>query len=230
MGPFNDTYCTADATEKVIMFNTTTAANREYMYQFMMSTVPDSNYFIAYTNNYAEFNEWLADTLIYGHSLYDAFHAYGAIDIDTLQTFDYDRSYIFSALKGDPATKSEIISDEFGNQIESTITLEGNWNEGKIITPLIGPAASWDKAQWSLFSNDPVLSDTNSIDIIGVDYNGVETYLATGLQSGDTSINFIDAELYPFVKLKLNTKDDSLRTPAQYNYWRLFICLFWKRH
>lgn len=221
LGPYNDTYCTADATEKVIMFNTTTAANREYMYQFMMSTVPDSNYFIAYTNNYAEFNEWLADTLIYGHSLYDAFHTYGAIDIDTLQIFDYDRSYIFSALKGDPATKTEIISDEFGNQIEASFTLEGNWNEGTIITPLIGPAASWDKALWSLYSNDPILSDTNSIDIIGVDYNGVETALATGLQSGDTTINFIDAELYPFVKLKLNTKDDSLRTPAQYNYWRV---------
>jgi len=221
LGPYNDTYCTVDATEKVIMFNTTSAANREYMYQFMMSTVPDSNYFIAYTNNYAEFNEWLDDTLIYGHSLYDAFHAYGAIDIDTLQIFDYDRSYIFSALKGNPATKQEIISDEFGNQIENTITLAGNWNEGNIVTPLIGPASSWDKAQWSLFSNDPVASDTNSIDIIGVDYNGLETILVTGLQSGDTTINFIDADLYPFVKLKLNTKDDSLRTPAQYNYWRV---------
>jgi len=220
-GPYGDYYCTADDYERVIQFYTSSAEKRELLYQFMMNTVPDSSYVIFYSNNYPEFNEWLADTTIYGHSLFDAFTAYGATDILSLATFDYDRSYIFYAKKGDPSTKYELIGDEFGNKIEATFVIEGNWYQGDIETPLIGPAVSWDKVQWSLFSNDAAPVDVNSIDLVGVDYDGDETLLTPNLNSGDTTIAYIDPVLYPYLKLKLNTFDDSLRTPAQFNYWRV---------
>ncbi len=221
IGIYNDTYCSSHTSENVIMFSTATAASREILYQFLTSTVPDSNYVICYTNNYAKFNEWLADTLIYGHSLYDAFADYGATDIISLQVYDADRSYIFYAQKGDPATKVEVISDIVGNRIEASFILSGNWNTGSVESPLIGPAVVWDKAQWSLFANDAVPVDSNGIDIIGLDYSGVQTVLAQNLMSGDTTVAFIDAVQYPFLKLKLHSFDDSLRTPAQYNYWRV---------
>jgi len=220
-GPYGDIYCSSDPFERVIQFNTNTPAAREILYQFMMSTVPDSTYFMCYSNNYAEFNAWLGDTLIYGHSLFDAFEAYGALDINSLAVFDYDRSYIFYAQKGAPETKFEIIGDPLGTKISATFVVEGNWNQGNIATPLIGPAYSWDKAQWDLFSLDDENFDINGIDIIGVNYDGAETLLSTALQSGDTSIAFIDAATYPYLKLQLNTLDDTSRTPAQFNYWRV---------
>lgn len=220
-GPYGDIYCSSDPFEQVIQFNTNTPERREILYQFLMNTVPDSNYIICYSNNYAEFNSWLDDTLIYGHSLFDAFNTLGAVDINTLSTFDYDRSYIFYAQKGAPETKYEIISDEFGNKISATFLVVGNWNQGTVVTPLIGPAASWDKVQWDIFSVDALNYDKNSIDIIGVNYSGIETTLASSLQSGDTTVAFIDAALYPYLKLKLYTLDDSSRTPTQLDYWRV---------
>lgn len=45
--------------------------------------------------------------------------------------------------------------------------------------------------------------------------------MRSGLQSGDTSLSFVDADLYAYVRLKLETQDDTLRTPAQFNYWRV---------
>ena len=220
-GPYGDVYCSADPYERVIQFNTNTPEKREILYQFMMSTVPDSSYFMCYSNNYPEFNTWLDDTLIYGHSLFDAFVAYGAVDILGLSVFDYDRSYIFSAQKGAPETKFELIGDEEGNKIEATFVIEGNWNTGYVETPLIGPANNWDKAQWSLFALDDPEADATSIMIVGVDTAGAETLLADGLVSGDTTIAWVNAHTYPYVKLRMNATDDSLRTPPQFDYWRV---------
>ena len=221
LGPYGDVYCSADAYERVIQFYTNTPANREKLYNFMMNDLPDSTHFICYSNNYPDFYAWLDDTLIYGHSLFDAFNALGATDINALSVFDYDRSYIFYAQKGNTDSKVEIIGDPEGHKIEATFVINGNWNKGNIETPLIGPAEEWDKAQWSFYANDLPGVDTNSISVIGVKFNGLEVVLKTGLQSGDTSITFADADLYPYIKLRLETKDDTLRTPAQFNFWRV---------
>ena len=220
-GPYGDYYCSGAPTQRILQFYTNTPEKRELLYQFMMSTVPDSAHFICYSNGYAQFDSWLNDTLTYGHSLYDAFTSYGAFDILSLQTYDYSRSYIFYAQKGNPATKYEEIGDIYGTKIEHEFIIVGNWYQGSVETPLIGPAFNWDKAQWSLFSNDPFAADINGIDLIGVDTNGVETVLLPNLVSGDTVIDFINAIQYPYLKLRLNTFDDTVRTPAQFNYWRV---------
>ena len=220
-GPYGDVYCSADPYERMIQFNTNTPESREILYHFMMDSVPDSSYFICYTNNYAEFNTWMGDELIYGHTLFDAFDAYGAVDIHSLEVFDADRSYIFSAKKGDPATKVEIISDEFGNKIESVVVVSGYWYSGYVQSPIIGPAYSWDKAEWSTFANDDPSSDVMKVTIIGLDTLGNEVNLETGLISGDTTLSWINAELYPNIRIHMDAFDDSLRTPQQFNYWRV---------
>jgi len=221
-GPFGDIYCSADPYERVIQFNTNTPERREILYQFMMNTVPDSSFFMCYSNNYPEFYQWLDDTLIYGHSLFDAFVAYGAVDILSLAVFDYDRSYIFYAQKGAPETKFELIGDEVGNKIDATFVIEGSWNAGYIETPLIGPAYAWDALQWNVNALEDPSQDIVSLIVLGVDYSGNETVLAEGLQSGDTTIAFIDPELYPFIRLHLDMRDDTLRTPAQLTNFRVF--------
>ncbi len=220
-GPYGDVYCSADPYEQVIQFYTNTPASREALYQFMMNTLPDSTHFIAYSNNYPEFNTWLDDEAIYGHTLFDAFNAYGATDINALSVFDYDRSYIFYAKKGAPETKFELIGDPEGHKIEASFILHGNWNKGTVESPLIGPAYTFDKVQWSFYANDLASADTNKISVYGVKNNLTETLLRSGLQSGDTSLSFVDADLYAYVRLKLETQDDTLRTPAQFNYWRV---------
>ncbi|MEZ5013113.1 MAG: C25 family cysteine peptidase [Chitinophagales bacterium] len=221
LGPYGDVYCSADPYERMIQFMTDTPGQRDILYHFMMDTIPDSAYFICYSNNYADFNEWLNDTLTYGHSLFDAFTAYGAEDILSLAVFDYDRSYIFYAQKGAPETKFELIGDEEGNKIEATFVIEGNWNAGSVESEKIGPAFHWDALQWELGTPDPEETDINSVSVFGVNYSGAETELVHGLQSGDTTLNFIDPDQYPYIRLKLNTKDDSLRTPAQLLSWKV---------
>lgn len=221
LGPYGDIYCSADPFERVIQFNTNTPERREVLYQFLMNTVPDSSYIICYSNNYAEFNSWMGDEAIYGHTLFDAFTALGATDILSLEVFDYDRSYIFYAQKGAPETKYEMIGDEAGTKIEASFLIEGSWNSGSMVSTIIGPAYAWDKVEWSFYANDDPASDIADITVIGIDTNGVSVELVSGLISGDTTLAWIDAAIYPNIQLLMTAFDDSLRTPPQYNYWRV---------
>lgn len=221
-GPYGDVYCSTAPFKTYIQFNTDNPASREALYQFLTSTVPDSMYVVMYSNGYPAFDAWNDDVATYGHSLFDAFEAYGATDITTLATYDgYDHSYIFYAKKGDPSTKYEQIGPDDGSKIDHTFIISGFWNQGSVETPHVGQAASWDKVQWHLSTSDTIPGDVNGIDLIGVHADGSEDLLSANLQSGDTSIAGINAETYPFVRLKLHTYDDSMRTPAQIDYWRV---------
>ncbi|MBC8172847.1 MAG: hypothetical protein H7X71_02980, partial [Chitinophagales bacterium] len=222
MGPYGDVHCGSLPFRRFIQFNTDNLTNRTSMYNFMMDVIPDSAYFICYTNNYAEFYEWLDDTTaLGGESLFDAFTSYGATDILSLATYDAERSYIFGAKKGNPATKYELISDEFGNKIEASFSVSGFWNAGNVYTTNVGPAKSWDKVKWRFSTFDALPTDTNSITVIGITPDGTEYIFADNLLSGDTTIAGLDAAAYPYLKIKVNTTDDSLRTPAQIDYLRV---------
>ena len=64
----------------------------------MKDSVPDGTYFLCYSNNYPQFNEWLDDTFVTGwRKPFDAFNEYGAVMINDLAVYDFDRSYIFYA-------------------------------------------------------------------------------------------------------------------------------------
>lgn len=220
-GPYGDVYCSGDASKKYLQFNTNDLTNRTAMYNFM-NTIPDSAYIVCYTNNYAEFNEWMDDAAVLGgNGLFDKFTELGAVEILSLATYDADRSYIFGAKKGNLASAYEIISDEFGNKIDATFSVFGYWNTGNIYTEIIGPAASWDKVKWKFHTYDTLPTDINSVTVIGITADGIEVPYYSNLISGDTSIADISAEAFPYLKLKVNSTDDSLRTPPQIDYLRV---------
>lgn len=221
-GPYGDIYCSADPYEQIIQFNTNDLASRTTLYNFMMDSVPEGHYFFCYSNNYPEFNEWLDDTLsLGGASLFDAFNEFGAVLINDLAVYDADRSYIFYGEKGDPSAAFEVIGDTSGARIEAEINIAGLWDEGVLISEAVGPAASWDKVLWDFEALDAAGRDSSSLQIVGIDQMGNETILMNNLQSGDTTLNWLDPLVYPYLKLRSYTFDDSLRTPSQLNYWQV---------
>src|SRR5690606_18514582 len=75
---------------------------------------------------------------------------------------------------------------------------------------------------WDGFSNDPdQTKDTTSIEVWGVRTDGISQHLTTVYNARDTSVSFIDADVYPFLKLKLNTEDKTFGTPYQLDFWRV---------
>ncbi len=110
--------------------------------------------------------------------------------------------------------------------IDTSFTFFGKWYQGEFISPKIGPAVEWRSVHWvkQTLEGSGLKNDKDSLDIIGVRVNGTDTVLMTtgaenNLFYGGGPV--IDPIEYPYLRLRLHTFDDSLRTPTQLYYWRV---------
>ncbi len=221
-GPYGDVYCTDDPFRQVIQMNTNSYESRTDVYNLMMDSVPEGYYFLCYSNNYAEFDDWLSDTtLTGGASLFDAFVSYGASEILDLAVYDYDRSYIFFGRKGDPSVAQEIIGDSLGTKISFSTDIIGKWYKGVVTSEKAGPAAQWDEALWQFTDPSGGAADSTYLTLIGEDWYGNQTPLAENITAGEYDLSGIDAAVFPFLRLQMFSQNDSLRIPAQLEYWRV---------
>ncbi|MBK8488130.1 MAG: hypothetical protein IPL48_10105 [Bacteroidetes bacterium] len=221
-GPYGDVYCGDDEFRPVIQMNTNTLESRTNVYNLMMDSVPEGFYFLCYSNNYAKFNEWLDDTTATGGtSLFDAFLSYGASEILDLAEYDVDRSYIFFGRKGDPSLAQEIIGDSIGNKISFSTDIIGRWYKGDVTSTKVGPASQWDKVLWQFTDPTGEASDSTFLEIIGEDWNGNQTMLANNITADEYDLSSVDPIIYPYLRLNMFSQNDSLRIPAQIDYWRV---------
>lgn len=108
--------------------------------------------------------------------------------------------------------------------IDTSFSFLGSWYQGNFTTPKIGPATEWHSLHWEKQPLHAQATDVDSLDVIGVDNTGAETMLfRTAAANNLLGVNApaIDPITYPYIKMRLNTFDDSLRTPTQLYYWRV---------
>jgi hypothetical protein len=171
------------------------------------------------TVNSTFIRHWKADTTSMGSgvSLYHKIYQMGFTAIDS---FYKNRPMIFWAKKGSTQGMKQIVGDN------STVKLYGEFNykvlfdEAKVVTPLIGPASSWNDFKKSSFTYDLGAGDKTTYSIYGITANNTTQLLATVAQ--DTSLSFIDPAIYPYLRVQLNSEDVVYRTPEQLKYWRIY--------
>ncbi|MEI9934272.1 MAG: hypothetical protein WDM71_05345 [Ferruginibacter sp.] len=78
-----------------------------------------------------------------------------------------------------------------------------------------------ESLHWSGKSVEPVSTDSVKIQVYGVKNDGTQTLVATVAPATDTSLEFIDATIYPYVQLKMLNADSINVTPDQLRYWRI---------
>ena len=163
--------------------------------------------------------DWKADTasLGSGNSLYHKVKDLGFTEIDSLYK---NRSMIFFRQKGVANTVQQHIGADSTVKLYREIDFKSYLYEGKIVSTKIGPSTKWDNFHRSGFDIDNGLpGDSVSVEIYGIDVNNGETLLAT--VHGDTNLSFIDASVYPCLRLGMNQTDINYSTPEQVKYWRV---------
>ncbi|MEM9856060.1 MAG: C25 family cysteine peptidase [Bacteroidota bacterium] len=101
-------------------------------------------------------------------------------------------------------------------QIPLNTSITGVDPKGSITTDLIGPAFSWNQ----LIQRASVdMSEEVLITILGVSIDGTETELVSGISDVITDLSVIDAEIYPFLRLRLDVSDNEGLTSPQLDYW-----------
>ncbi|MGZ8541271.1 MAG: putative type IX secretion system sortase PorU2, partial [Chitinophagaceae bacterium] len=226
-------------------FKATCGSGREYNFQYMLSdinwrqkamdfinnVVPDGHFVVVRSNSssatavntYA--NVWQNDqvSLGAGNSLYHTLFNQGFLDVGS---FDKPRSFI-AMFKKNRQNEFATIS-KFSEGIYDAITLDGNAISpdtlGVVVSPLMGPAKAWKRLEWEGLTLDNPNSDIPLVDIIGVNSQGNETTLVTGITPSQTiyDLTSIDAQEYPYMKLKMVAMDTVKYTPYQLKHWRLY--------
>ena len=209
-------------------FSYMTPADRKKIMDFM-DIIPNGEFVVLRSFDSDPVNgipaTWANDTTLYGtdKSLYHYLLNAGFVDIDSINT---PRAWVMVYQKGPNSTfvpidrwapvhdsKTSITTD-----VISTDTL------GYIRSPKFGPARAWKRMEWNGFSQENPSTDDPSVDIIGINYNGVETVLKTlDKNTHSYDLSTVDTRFYPYITLRMTNHDRINLTPYQLKYWRIFF-------
>jgi len=189
-----------------------------------LESIP-AGFYVSITNLGADFNssfigQWMADTATLGRnvSLYHSLKKLGFAEIDS---FTRNLPFIFFTRKGmQNFPIYQKMGREFGEYVELDVRVVASQADGTIESPWFGPALAWNRLKWSGTDVNP-FSDQVSIQVYGKDYLGNEALLGTVQPAQDTSLTYINARQFPYLRLKMNNKDSVNGTPNQLRYWRL---------
>ncbi|MCC7301433.1 MAG: hypothetical protein IT233_02215 [Bacteroidia bacterium] len=205
--------CGRNRVEKYFIFQWDQAAQLAGMKNLLENVVPNGYYILAYSWLSSAANLWV-DT-----SLYTTFETLGS---DTIRDIG-DVPYIFFCKKGDPGSAQEVVGAQMDSYINFTAVLSSNSDAGNFTGPLIGPAMSWDSISWYQHGLENPTADSVSLNVYGVNNAGAETLLQTYPPSQYAiDLSSLNAATYPYLRLNLFIKDDSLGTSAQMDKWQVF--------
>lgn len=189
-----------------------------------LDSVPDGHYVVV--TNYGSVNLPYFDAAMLkadegtfgaGNSLYHKLKSFGITKIDS---FTNSKPVIFIFKKNDP---SFIPQQSLGDpllQLVDVFEASSLYTDGKIESPWFGPAKTWKQLKWNGRDIESI-PDVTSIDLIGKTSTGVEVLISTIKTARDTSIDFVSATAFPYLKIRMNNADTFNITPHQLNYWQL---------
>ncbi len=210
----------------VFPYKTNTAEERQDLLNLLVDTIPDGTYVVIYSvqrNVNADYSPelWAQDSVSLGYNLFSVLEEQGATDVRKLATRG-SVPYVFSYKKGEGKI-SEGIAEDINDAIVVEQGLTGFWFEGTAASEAIGPAASWEQLEWKNDANSVnSQNDTTSISIFGLNSRlGIDSLIYENISQETFSINSIDADRFPYIRVVYNSSDVVDNTSATLDYWRV---------
>jgi len=153
------------------------------------------------------------------------YKAYDTIGSSYIRNIPNNRPFIIYGTKGSMGGAHEVVApDEFTLLImkDSIVT---HWNEGVVMSPIIGPSKKWSSLHWKQHSLDPVVTDSVILRLYGIKPDGSKDLIIDGLSPDSSDVyllnNRMPADIYPYCQMECIMKDDSFRTPSYIDYWNV---------
>jgi hypothetical protein len=144
----------------------------------------------------------------------------GAMNLQDFKNGTIKGPYTCFSQIGNPSVSDYAFDSSYLRSLPKSYQFSGRWNQGTMKSTVIGPANEWGSVHWRNRALEVPTSDKQNISIYGLNSTLQESFLFN-LSSGDTTLQFINASQYPYIRLQYNTQDDTTRTPAQLYYWRV---------
>ncbi len=190
-----------------------------------MDSIP-SGYYVIVKNTMPSFStrpvwsfadDWMLDGPA-GTTLTDKFKNVGFATIDS---FNRPRCWTFAYKKNDAVTYPARYSMSDGSTDKNSFefNIYGNNAEGTITSPVFGPSKKWEFLHWRGNSQENPTADKTNIGVYGINNSGSSTLLKLITSARDTTLDFVDANLYPYLQLVMFNSDFDAATPYQLKYW-----------
>ncbi len=190
-----------------------------------LDSIPDGMYVsitnLGYNINTSFISDWQKDTttLGAGKSLY---HKLKGIGFSKIDSFTRNLPFIYFFRKNTPVyAPQQVMGKVEGEALEGNFKVPLKYKTGTIESPAFGPAKNWTALHWRGKNIDKLPGDTVNIEVYGIKKDGTRTLMATVRPATDTSLAFINAATYPYLKLKMQNNDTRNATPNQLLYWRV---------
>lgn len=204
-----------------------TEAGRSKAHDFLDSIPNNSTVFIwnwtsdnpTYKLNTQFVNAWKNDPP--AHSLYNRFKSLGLHAIDSFKRnapfffiLDKDKNGVLSVISQQAGS---IATDNF-NVFHS---IESLGNKGKLESIETGIAQKWESLHWNSFQAAPE-GDKSVFKLYGLASDRTETLLYSSTKLiQDTTLNFVDAKLYPQLKLVLEQNEERYHQARKLDFWQI---------
>ncbi|MCX7728694.1 MAG: hypothetical protein N2203_04405, partial [Bacteroidia bacterium] len=182
---------------------------------FILNNVPNGNYVLTYSPKFVM-------THTYIPQFYSAMQSIGSANIINLN--DTLPMIIFGKKGSSPGSAHEVMAPNAHTAIDLTDSIATKWNNGFIISEIIGPAFKWKSLHWRVASIENPKTDTTILKVIGIKANGQRDTLATFTEDSLDIFNlnnYADASLYPNLQLIAFMKDNIHRTAPQLKRWQV---------
>ena len=140
------------------------------------------------------------------------------ISINEVSEWQSGQPVIIVGRKGDPVGSAGITTGNTEEQISISHILQGRYDRGVIISPRIGPAASWGALYHQIQKES---NDQTTLELMGITQNGIEQVLNADVPTQVLDLSNIDPLNYPYLRLKLSVVDQISLTPAQLKRWQV---------
>jgi hypothetical protein len=92
---------------------------------------------------------------------------------------------------------------------------------GSVTSTLIGPAAEWGNLFRLINGLEQPVRESWQLDVLGVDLQGREQVVRANVAGDGASLRNLDPRQFPYLRLRLTTRDSLARTPAQLRRWQV---------
>ncbi|MDA0194341.1 MAG: C25 family cysteine peptidase [Bacteroidetes bacterium] len=128
---------------------------------------------------------------------------------------------IIVAQKGLSEGNAIAITGTSSESISLSNILEGSATNGSLKTSRIGPASMWEEFFNKVSISETPQTDTYSFDIIAIDRQGNENEVFSGISGSSANLSSIDADIFPFLKVRYDNSDVINKTPPQLKKWQV---------
>ena len=216
-GNANDNGACRQRPEKYFIYRSNSSTQMNNMLNLIENVVPDGHYILVYSvfnGNYQNWNN-------FNPAIHQAFQNLGATQLSSTAN---NIPIIFFAQKGNSNFVHEIIGDSANAVIQLDIPLFNNITFGNMTSTIVGPAADWGSFHWKSKSIPANPTDTITIEMYGRRFNGSEALLSI-FDNTQTDVlnlnNLVDANEFPYLKLRAVKRDDSLQVAPQLQNWHV---------